>query len=127
MIARDIQKNPETALTRKAAFLLIRPRQVGKITLAHVIADGEPSLYLDLENSIYRAKLAEPELFLAWHEDNLLILDEVDRVPEVFYSLRALVDKVRRDGRRTRRILLLGSQSLARPPDYRCELGGGRD
>ena len=72
---------------------LIGPRQVGKTTLAHAIAAGRPSLYLDLENSTDRAKLVETELFLARHEDMLVILDEIHRVPELFSTLRGLIDK----------------------------------
>ncbi len=76
MIARNMQAPLEQALARQAAVALIGPRQVGKTTLAHEVAAGRPSLYLDLENATDRAKLAEPELFLARHEDKLIILDE---------------------------------------------------
>jgi predicted AAA+ superfamily ATPase len=70
MIERVIQKSLEQALGRQAAVALIGPRQVGKTTLAHAVAAGRPSLYLDLESRADRAKLAEPELFLARHEDD---------------------------------------------------------
>ncbi len=112
MIARTIQKTLETALARQAAVALIGPRQVGKTTLAHAVAEGRPSLYLDLENSTDRAKLAEPELFLARHEDKLVILDEIHRVPELFSSLRGIIDEGRLTGRRTGRFLLLGSAAI---------------
>jgi hypothetical protein len=112
MIARAIQKTLETALARQAAVALIGPRQVGKTTLAHAVADGRPSVYLDLENSMDRAKLAEPELLLARHEDKLVILDEIHRVPELFSTLRGIIDKGRREGRRTGRFLLLGSAAI---------------
>jgi len=112
MIARAIQKTVETALGRQAAVALIGPRQVGKTTLAHAVAAGRPSLYLDLENSMDRAKLTEPELFLARHEDKLVILDEIHRVPELFSSLRGIIDKGRREGRNTGRFLLLGSAAI---------------
>jgi len=112
MIARVIQRTLETALSRQAAVALIGPRQVGKTTLAHAVADGRPSLYLDLENSTDRAKLAEPELFLTRHEDKLVILDEIHRVPELFSALRGIIDKGRRGGRRTGRFLLLGSAAI---------------
>jgi len=112
VIARAIRINLETALARQAAVALIGPRQVGKTTLAHAVADGRPSLYLDLESSMDRAKLAEPELFLARHEDKLVILDEIHRVPELFSTLRGIIDKGRREGRRTGRFLLLGSAAI---------------
>lgn len=112
MIARRIEHELEQALSRQAAVALVGPRQVGKTTLAHAVALGRPSLYLDLENSMDRAKLAEPELFLARHEDKLVILDEIHRVPELFASLRGIIDKGRREGRKTGRFLLLGSAAI---------------
>ena len=112
MIERAIQRDLEQALARQAAVALIGPRQVGKTTLAHTVAAGRPSLYLDLENSIDRAKLAEPQLFLGRHEDKLVILDEIHRVPELFSTLRGIIDKGRREGRRTGRFLLLGSAAI---------------
>ena len=112
MIERNIQKILEEALARQAAVALIGPRQVGKTTLAHAVAAGRPSLYLDLESSTDRAKLTEPELFLARHEDKLVILDEIHRVPELFSTLRGIIDKGRREGRRTGRFLLLGSAAI---------------
>ncbi|MFC3227026.1 ATP-binding protein [Marinibaculum pumilum] len=101
-----------TALSRQAAVALIGPRQVGKTTLAHEIADGTDALYLDLESRTDRDKLAEPELFLEAHEDRLVILDEIHRVPELFQTLRGLIDRGRRAGRRTGRFLVLGSASI---------------
>jgi len=112
MIKRTMQEALEQALARQAAVALIGPRQVGKTTLAHAIAAGRPSLYLDLENPTDRAKLAEPELFLARHEDKLVVLDEIHRVPELFSSLRGIIDQGRRQGRRTGRFLLLGSAAI---------------
>lgn len=112
MIERANQSDLEKALARQASVALIGPRQVGKTTLAHAVATGRPSLYLDLENSTDRAKLAEPELFLARHEDKLVILDEIHRVPELFSSLRGIIDKGRMEGRRTGRFLLLGSAAI---------------
>ena len=112
MIERAIQRDLEQALARQAAVALIGPRQVGKTTLAHTVAAGRASLYLDLENSIDRAKLAEAELFLGRHEDKLVILDEIHRVPELFSTLRGIIDKSRREGRRAGRFLLLGSAAI---------------
>ncbi len=88
------------------------PRQVGKTTLARSIADGAPSVYLDLEASEDRAKLADPALFLSAYEDRLVVLDEIHRVPEIFATLRGLIDRGRRHGRKTSRFLILGSASM---------------
>jgi predicted AAA+ superfamily ATPase len=95
-----------------AAVALLGPRQVGKTTLALALSRERPSIYLDLESAADRAKLAEPELYLPQHEDKLVILDEIQRVPQLFQSLRGLIDAGRRRGRRYGRFLLLGSASI---------------
>ncbi len=97
---------------RQAAVALIGPRQAGKTTLAHAIAETVHSLYLDLEARSDRDKLADPPLFLEAYEDRLIILDEIHRVPELFQELRGLIDRGRRRGRRTGRFLILGSASM---------------
>ena len=91
---------------------LLGPRQVGKTTLALEIADAEDALYLDLESPTDRARLTDPELYLAEYEDRLVIFDEVHRLPGLFQSLRGLIDRGRRRGKRARRFLLLGSASM---------------
>lgn len=100
------------ALARQAAVAIIGPRQVGKTTLALEIADGRESLYLDLESRADRAKLNEPELFLRNYEDQLVILDEIHRVPELFPEIRGIIDRGRRRGKMTGRFLILGSASI---------------
>ena len=85
---------------------------MGKTTLALEIAEARPSIYLDLESDADRAKLAEPELYLSHHEDKLVILDEVYRLPNLFQILRGLIDSGRRKGRRAGQFLLLGSASI---------------
>lgn len=112
MILRKALFSVQQALKRQAAVALIGPRQVGKTTLAHTIADTMPSLYLDLESPEDRNKLTEPALFLNLYEDRLVILDEIHRVPELFQSLRGLIDQGRRKGYRTGRFLILGSASM---------------
>jgi hypothetical protein len=99
-------------LRHTPAVALLGPRQVGKTTLALEAARAQPSLYLDLESERDRAKLAQPELYLAGHLDKLVILDEVHRTPELFPVLRGLIDRARRQGRRAGQYLLLGSASL---------------
>jgi hypothetical protein len=94
------------------AVALLGPRQSGKTTLALEVAKRQPSLYLDMESEADRVKLSEPELYLGNHEDKLVILDEIQRVPDIFQTLRGLIDAGRRRGRRAGRFLLLGSASL---------------
>ena len=112
MLSRDAFQKVEDALARQAAVALIGPRQVGKTTLALQFAESRPSLYLDLESKTDRDKLSDPELFLRSHEDQLVILDEIHRVPELFQTLRGLIDRGRRKGKRTGRFLVLGSASV---------------
>src|SRR6185437_8894336 len=76
------------------------------------VAESRPSIYLDLESEADRAKLAEPELYLAQHADKLVILDEIQRTPELFQSLRGLIDTGRRRGQGKGRFLMLGSASI---------------
>ena len=99
-------------LDTNPAVGLLGPRQVGKTTLALEIGESRPAVYLDLESDADRAKLAEPELYLSNFENKLVILDEVHRVPNLFQNLRGLIDRGRRKGIRTGRLLLLGSASI---------------
>jgi predicted AAA+ superfamily ATPase len=112
MIHRVALRKVAEGLARQAAVALIGPRQVGKTTLALALAETRPSLYLDLESRQDRDKLSDPILFLKKHEDELVILDEIHRVPELFASLRGLIDQSRRKGKRTGRFLVLGSASM---------------
>ena len=88
-------------LEQFSAVALLGPRQVGKTTLALTIAEdlGPEALYLDLELPSDRAKLTDPELYLAQHEDKLVIIDEIHRLPGLFEILRSLIDRRRRHGR----------------------------
>ncbi len=112
MIARKTRDVIEAALARQAAVAVIGPRQVGKTTLARVIADERPSIYLDLEAAADRAKLADPVLFLGQQTDKLVVLDEIHRMPEMFQALRGLIDEGRRSGKRHGRFLILGSAAI---------------
>ncbi|MDZ7750202.1 MAG: ATP-binding protein [Gammaproteobacteria bacterium] len=111
MIERRIRQHVTEALDRQAAVALIGPRQVGKTTLAQDIAEERDALYLDLEDSDDREKLSSPGLFLKQYEDRLVVLDEIHRVPELFQTLRGVIDQGRRKGKRTGRFLILGSAS----------------
>jgi predicted AAA+ superfamily ATPase len=112
MIPRRARLSVQSALARQAAVALTGPRQVGKTTLAHAIAADTPSIYLDLEATEDRAKLADPSAFLSRYEDRLVVLDEIHRIPELFPTLRGLIDRGRRHGRKTSRFLILGSASM---------------
>ena len=112
MILRLVARDIESALARQAAVLLIGPRQVGKTTLALEICRTHGGLYLDLEDADDRARLTEPRLFLDNLEDRLLVLDEIHRTPELFQTLRGVIDRGRRRGKGKGRFLILGSASI---------------
>jgi len=112
MIKRRSQDRLITLLAHNPAVVLLGPRQVGKTTLALEIGKTRPSLYVDLESASARARIADAESYLSEHEDELVILDEVHRVPELFQTLRGLIDSGRRRGKPVGRFLLLGSASM---------------
>ncbi len=112
MIHRLLSDSLLDALGHSPAVALLGPRQVGKTTLALEAGERLGALYLDLESEQDRAKLAQAELYLADHLDQLVILDEVHRAPGLFPVLRGLIDRSRRMGRRAGQYLLLGSASL---------------
>jgi predicted AAA+ superfamily ATPase len=113
MIPRWDTRKIEQALKAQAAVAIIGPRQAGKTTLARSIADSRPgALYLDLESREARDKLADPALFLRQFERSLVVLDEIHRAPEIFSTLRGLIDQGRRTGHGKGRFLVLGSASM---------------
>lgn len=103
-LIRSLDINPAVALTG--------PRQVGKTTLAHEIVKDRNALYLDLERPRDLAKVTDIEQFCQANTDQLLVLDEVQRAPEIFAPLRSIIDERRRAGRKTGQFLLLGSASM---------------
>lgn len=93
-------------------MILLGPRQVGKTTLARSCLADSGGIYLDLESQRDIRKLSDPEDYLSQRESQLVVLDEIQRVPDLFPSLRSLIDDGRTRGLRAGRFLLLGSASL---------------
>ncbi|AUQ92484.1 hypothetical protein PhaeoP24_03926 (plasmid) [Phaeobacter inhibens] len=111
MYKRKTQQFVQSSLESQAAVVLLGPRQVGKTTLALDIASERPSVYLDLEREADRQILTEPDLYLDEQAGKLVILDEVQQMPDLFKTLRGQIDQRRRAGFRTGQFLLLGSAS----------------
>ena len=103
LIARRLQNNPAVAI--------LGPRQCGKTTLAWKLLEGYDSVYLDLESPRDRDRIGDPEAFFARHKNQLVVLDEVQRVPDLFMVLRGMIDQNRRRGKNAAQYLLLGSAS----------------
>lgn len=114
MIKRKCQDSIIELLNESPAVGILGPRQVGKTTLAEEIALSiSPNpIYLDLESPTDLAKLTEPEAYFDLHKGKLIILDEIQRTPELFAVLRGVIDRRRREGFRTAQFLILGSASL---------------
>lgn len=109
MFARLITKELIELVGERPAVALVGPRQVGKTTLAKTLAAqfDRQIVYLDLESLEDLNRLQDPELYLADRQDALVIIDEVQRMPQLFPVLRSLIDRHRVPGR----FVLLGSAS----------------
>lgn len=93
------------------AIAVLGPRQVGKTTLAIRLSQisSSPSVYLDVENPRDQRKLDDAYTYLDHLNNQRVIIDEVQLIPELFSSLRPLIDAHRKNGR----FILLGSASPA--------------
>ncbi len=98
-IIDSIQRNPVTAI--------LGPRQCGKTTIARRIAESFDSVMIDLEDpSDFELLAVSPKIFLE-QQKGLVIIDEAQRMPELFPLLRVLADQTGQE----RKFLLLGSAS----------------
>ena len=113
MIKRLLENELIDAINNMPVVALLGPRQVGKTTLALEVAEliGKDSHYLDLELDSDIAKLSDAQAYLERFKGKLLIIDEVQRQPDLFQLLRSLVDVRKRAGERAAQFLLLGSAS----------------
>ncbi|MEA2113421.1 MAG: ATP-binding protein [Patescibacteria group bacterium] len=90
------------------AVAILGPRQCGKSTMALKLGEKIKNfLYLDLELPSDAMKLNDPELFFNSNKDRVICLDEIQTKPEIFSTLRGIIDKNRKNGR----FILLGSAS----------------
>lgn len=108
-----ITRKSETEIARLLdyfpAVAIVGPRQVGKTSLAKHLAENSAraTVYFDLEDPDDLAKFANPRLLLEPLEDKTVILDEVQRLPNLFPILRSAIDR----NRKPARFILLGSAS----------------
>jgi predicted AAA+ superfamily ATPase len=113
MITRELYIKLENALFSMPVVALLGPRQVGKTTLAFEVSKrvDKRSIYLDLESDTDYTKLNDPEAFFKRFNTDLIIIDEVQRKPDLFRIIRGIVDERKRNGDKYGHFLLLGSAS----------------
>ena len=99
-------KRVTTAIQRSPITALLGPRQCGKTTLARMISKDQPATIFDLESQPDLRRLQNPELVLGSLQ-GLVVLDEIQLMPELFQTLRVLVDSPQNQAR----FLILGSAS----------------
>jgi uncharacterized protein len=99
-------KQLAAAVRRSPVTALLGPRQCGKTTLARVFGGSRGAIHFDLESEPDRRRLQNPELMLGSLK-GLVILDEIQAMPELFSVLRVLVDRPNS----STRFLVLGSAS----------------
>src|SRR3989304_8165922 len=121
MIKRKITPKLIDALSDSPVVLVHGARQTGKSTLVKYLAENEyPSKYLTFDDpGILSAAQNNPSEFLSGYEDNLVI-DEVQRVPEIFQTIKGLVDKKRKPGK----YILTGSSNVLLIPKVSESLAG---
>jgi predicted AAA+ superfamily ATPase len=95
-----------SAVKRSPVTALLGPRQCGKTTLAHMFGDTRQAHYFDLESMPDVRRLQNPEMMLGALQ-GLVVLDEIQQMPELFSALRVLVDRPQNQAR----FLILGSAS----------------
>ncbi|HZS46167.1 MAG TPA: ATP-binding protein [Blastocatellia bacterium] len=121
MINRNIQPQILQALSDSPVVLLNGARQTGKSTLVkELIAKDHPARYLTLDDAaVLTAAQSDPAGFLEGLDGNIVI-DEVQRAPELFLAIKADVDRQRRTGR----FLLTGSADILLLPRLAESLAG---
>ncbi|MEO7765863.1 MAG: AAA family ATPase, partial [Ferruginibacter sp.] len=94
MLDRNLLTTIQKDLEKMPVVVLFGPRQVGKTTMAKQLAalNPEACVYLDMELPSDRVKLSDLELFLSPLAAKLVIIDEVQLLPQLFPVIRSLVD-----------------------------------
>jgi hypothetical protein len=102
----QIKDSVQTALQRSRVVALVGPRQCGKTTIAREFVPANSANYFDLEDPVSLARLEEPKTALEGLH-GIVVIDEVQRRPELFPILRVLADRQPRPAQ----FLILGSAS----------------
>ncbi|SEN20976.1 hypothetical protein SAMN05216436_11320 [bacterium A37T11] len=111
MIKRDIAEQLQLLLREFPAVALLGPRQVGKTTLTRQLLKetGHDVIYFDLEDDRDLSRMENATFIFGEYADSCIVLDEIQRMPDLFRQLRPIIDQNRRPGR----FILTGSASPA--------------
>jgi len=109
MVERLLKNRLLSVIEFFPAVAILGSRQAGKTTLAKMVMNflHRESFYLDLENPLDRSRLTNPLAFFSANKEKCIIIDEIQRNPELFPILRSVIDEDRKPGR----FILLGSAS----------------
>ena len=109
MITRILLLDLEKLLKFFPVVAILGPRQCGKTTLVKefIHRSQRAAIYLDLESPGDRNKLSEPEIFFKDNIEKIIVLDEIQRMSELFPVLRSIIDRYRESSR----FIILGSAS----------------
>jgi len=117
---RWLESRLQDALEDTPVVLLNGARQTGKSTLAQTCADAARGSYLTLDDpTLLAAASADPVSFIE-HSEKLVVIDEVQRAPELFLAIKRNVDRNRKSGR----FLLTGSADIFMLPQLSDSLAG---
>lgn len=117
---RFIRERMHEALADSPVVLIHGPRQCGKSTLARRIGDLEGYVYHTFDDDVYRAAACADPIGFVGNLSGKVILDDVQRVPELFTSLKVTVDRDRTPGR----FILTGSANVLLLPSLADSLAG---
>jgi len=119
-VRRNLESSAREVLADTPVLVIQGARQVGKSTLADRLSgDGSLVLNLDEPSNLALAR-DDPTTFLAGASDRRLVIDEVQRAPDLLLAVKASVDRDRRPGR----FILTGSANLLHVPTIHESLAG---
>lgn len=120
---RFLQERIEEALADSPVVLIHGPRQCGKTTLARLVGNAAGFAFLSFDDDVQRAAAKTDPIGYVADLPERVVLDEVQRVPELFTSLKAAVDEHRQPGR----FILTGSANVLLVPRLADSLAGRMD